>query len=161
MRFSSGIPRILNRRARRDHRRERHDHRREPVVQTGEAANLARECDPGDRRSHSRARRAALRPRPTHALTCMAPLLPPPPPALPADPPDLTLPLHVSWGHRSGARSPFRIEFAGEDLAIKDVRPAGLEPADGLREGAWRTTAGGGDVDGVDLTLVCPRREVK
>lgn len=79
----------------------------------------------------------------------------------PAEEPRLKIPLHVSWGHRAGARAPFQIRLSGEDLAIVAADPAGLEPGEGPRDGTWWTTAGGGDVDGVSLTLECSRREVK
>ena len=34
--------------------------------------------------------------------------------------------------------------------------PVGLEAGEGLRDGAWETTAGGGDTDGVELDRVTP-----
>jgi hypothetical protein len=88
------------------------------------------------------------------------PLIPYASPAAQGDTPRLTIPLHVSWGHRSPALSLFRIQFSGEAVTIKETRAAGLEPGEGLHDGAWQTTSGGGDVDGVDLTLECSQMEV-
>lgn len=78
-----------------------------------------------------------------------------------ADMPKLTVPLHVSWGLRTPAPSPFRIQFSGEAITIEQAKPAGLEPGEGLRDGTWQTTSGGGDVDGVDLALECEYVGVK
>ena len=36
----------------------------------------------------------------------------------------------------------------------------GLEPGEGLRDGAWQTMAGNSDIDGVDLELSFPRKAV-
>ncbi len=61
--------------------------------------------------------------------------------------------LHVSWGHASTEASPFDLAFSSEAITVADVQPEGLEPGEELRDGVWRTRAGGGDVDGVCLIL--------
>jgi hypothetical protein len=99
-----------------------------------------------------------------HALTCLVALLFSISPVFsdaPPDEPKSLIPLHISWGHRTTAQAPFRIRIAGKAVTIKGAKAAGLEPGEGLRDGAWQTTSGAGDVDGVDLLLECQRLEVK
>jgi hypothetical protein len=77
------------------------------------------------------------------------------------------LKLRLSWGHRSKDATAFYVRFKTEAVEIADVSGRELEPADQFTEGAWvrdpisqknsemgtLTQAGGGDVDGVELTL--------
>ena len=70
--------------------------------------------------------------------------------------PQTKLLLRITWGYRSPARAPFHVRFEGDGIALSDVKSIGLEAGEGLREGAWQTTAGATDVDGVELVLRCP-----
>jgi hypothetical protein len=63
------------------------------------------------------------------------------------------LKLRLSWGHRSKDATAFYVKFNAEAVEIADVSGRDLEPADQFKEGAWVTQAGGGDVDGLELTL--------
>jgi hypothetical protein len=65
----------------------------------------------------------------------------------------ISLPLHVSWGHRTAAKTPFHVGLKGAGIAIAGPKGEGLEAGDGPRDGAWQTDAGGGDVDGISVTL--------
>ena len=47
-----------------------------------------------------------------------------------------------------------RLAPATSGLEIRDLAGYELEPGEGLRDGAWQSTAGAGDVDGVTFTLV-------
>ncbi len=66
--------------------------------------------------------------------------------------------LRVSWGHGSSTPKPFHVKLAaaGDALQILSPKPYSLESGEGLKAGAWQTSAGGGDVDGVELTLHYP-----
>jgi hypothetical protein len=62
--------------------------------------------------------------------------------------------LRLTWGHTTTTARPFRIELRAPDgLAIEQLAGHALEPGEGLRDGAWQSEAGGGDVDGVELVL--------
>jgi hypothetical protein len=71
------------------------------------------------------------------------------------------LTLHLSWGHQSAANTPFYIRLLTHELAIANTVRKGLEADDTFRGGAWQTRAGGGDVDGLELTLRFPERRVR
>lgn len=62
------------------------------------------------------------------------------------------LKVRISWGHESPEAKSFHVRLPG----IRGAAGYSLEAGEGLREGAWQTRAGGGDVDGVDLTLPLP-----
>jgi hypothetical protein len=68
--------------------------------------------------------------------------------------------LRISWGHRSQAARPFSIAIEGTGVELGAPSPIGLEPGEGLRDGAWETTAGGGDLDAVELEMRYPGRAV-
>ena len=68
--------------------------------------------------------------------------------------------LRISWGHRSAAARPFSVAVEGTEVDLGTPSPVGLEAGEGLRDGAWETTAGGGDADGVELDLRYPERAV-
>ena len=63
--------------------------------------------------------------------------------------------VRLSWGHRSPQAAPWfvRLVPAASGTQIQDAAGWNLETAEGLANGIWRTTAGAGDVDGVDFTL--------
>jgi hypothetical protein len=62
----------------------------------------------------------------------------------------------ITWGHRSIQPIPFTVKLspASGAMQIQNVTPVALEPGEGLTNGAWRTTAGAGDADGVQFTLI-------
>ena len=66
-----------------------------------------------------------------------------------------SLRVRVSWGYRSPQAAPWfvRLVPAASGMQIQDAAGWNLETADGLANGVWRTTAGAGDVDGVEFTL--------
>jgi hypothetical protein len=64
--------------------------------------------------------------------------------------------LRISWGHRSQLPRPFFLKLVGTNVKLMKVTAADLERGDGFRDGAWQTTAGGGDADAVELTLISP-----
>jgi len=65
--------------------------------------------------------------------------------------------VQVSWGHRSAKASPFYVRLSpGDGVEVRDAAGEGLEPGEGLKDGAWQTTAGASDVDGVRFMLVYP-----
>jgi hypothetical protein len=63
------------------------------------------------------------------------------------------LKLTLSWGHRSKDASAFYFKFLTEAVKIADVSGRDLESTDQFEEDIIVTQAGGGDVDGVELTL--------
>jgi len=68
------------------------------------------------------------------------------------------LKVRISWGHQSSKSRPFYIKLipASRGLEVQNAAGYSLESGEGLKEGAWQTSAGNGDVDGVDLTLAYP-----
>jgi len=63
------------------------------------------------------------------------------------------LKVHLSWGHKSAPGTQFLIRLLSADGALEDLVAEGLEEGEEIREGAFQTRAGGGDVDGVEFTL--------
>lgn len=66
--------------------------------------------------------------------------------------------VHVSWGHKSANAAPFyvRLSPASNGAEIRDAAGEGLETGEGMKDTAWQTRAGGGDVDGVRFRLIYP-----
>ena len=66
--------------------------------------------------------------------------------------------IRLSWGHASTTARPFYVKLATTDdaLQLTAATPLTLESAESLKEGAWQTTAGSGDVDGVAVTIQHP-----
>lgn len=66
--------------------------------------------------------------------------------------------VRASWGHRSPAGTPFYVKIrpGGGGLGVTHTTGVGLEPGEGLKQGVWRTRAGGGDVDGAEFDLTFP-----
>lgn len=78
-----------------------------------------------------------------------------------ADPsPVQRLKMHLSWGHRSPAATPFYLSFSTNEVAVTDLKPVSFETGDSLQAQVCETRAGAGDVDGVELTLAFPKRNV-
>jgi hypothetical protein len=63
--------------------------------------------------------------------------------------------VRLSWGHRSPQAAPWfvRLVPAANGMQIQDAAGWNLEESDKLADGIGRTTAGAGDVDGVEFTL--------
>jgi hypothetical protein len=68
--------------------------------------------------------------------------------------------VHLSWGHTSAKASSYYIRLAPAmpGVDVRDAAGDDLEPGEGLKDNAWQTTAGGGDVDGMHFTLTYPER---
>lgn len=68
------------------------------------------------------------------------------------------LKVRISWGNQGLKPRPYYVKLVPSTpgVEVQNVVGYSLEPGEGLKEGAWQTSAGAGDVDGVDFTLVCP-----
>jgi len=77
---------------------------------------------------------------------------------LAAGPSSTKLKIRVSWGHQSPKPKSYYVKLVPGTQGVEVQNAVGysLEPREGLKEGAWQTSAGAGDVDGVEITLVCP-----
>ena len=73
----------------------------------------------------------------------------------------LSVPVRITWGHRSPSRTEFAVRLAGEGVKLDGAKGIGLEDDEGQADGVWRTRSGGGDVDGVELALTCPDTPVQ
>ncbi len=63
------------------------------------------------------------------------------------------LAVRVSWGHTAPETTTFHVRFAGRDATVAEVAGMELETGDGIEGVTCESRAGGGDVDGVALTL--------
>ena len=65
--------------------------------------------------------------------------------------------VRVSWGHESKSAAPYDVRFfADNGLELRAATAYSLESGEGERDGAWRTKAGAGDIDGASLSLAYP-----
>ncbi len=66
--------------------------------------------------------------------------------------------VRISWGHQSPKPKPFYVKLTPGTRGVEVEHAVGysLESGEGLKEGAWQSTAGNGDVDGIDFTLIYP-----
>jgi hypothetical protein len=72
------------------------------------------------------------------------------------------LKVRLEWGHAGPAGAAYFIKFlaGAPGMKIESATAVGLEAGEGLRDGAWRTRAGGGDIDAVELIVSAqPARE--
>jgi len=69
--------------------------------------------------------------------------------------------VRVSWGHQAPTATGYWITLVPSGVTISDPAGDSLESDEGLRDGAWRTRAGGGDVDGVQFTLGFPTAPIR
>jgi hypothetical protein len=67
------------------------------------------------------------------------------------------LKVRITWGHHFPQNTPFYVKLLAAGVEIQDAAGFGLEAGDGLRDGAWQTRSGGGDVDGVEFLLRYPQ----
>lgn len=64
------------------------------------------------------------------------------------------LKVRISWGHESAQVAPHYVRLVpGAGVEVRDAAGFALESGEGLRDGAWQSRAGAGDVDGVAFTL--------
>jgi hypothetical protein len=74
-------------------------------------------------------------------------------------PPRNELPVRITWGHTSPQARAFYVKLIPTSGAeILKARGESLEPGEGLKDGAWQTHAGAGDVDGVSFTVSYPQQ---
>jgi hypothetical protein len=71
------------------------------------------------------------------------------------------LKVHMTWGEDSVQAAPYYMKLiaASPGLTLENMTGISLEPGEAVREGAWQTHAGAGDVDGVEFTLLVSRPE--
>ena len=69
-----------------------------------------------------------------------------------------SLKVRISWGHEAKQVAPYYVKLvpATPGVEVKDAAGYSLEAGEGSAEGAWKTTAGVGDVDGVEFMLLYP-----
>ena len=72
-----------------------------------------------------------------------------------------TLPLWVTWGHRSANAHSVVVKLSGQDITISGLSLLQGEAGDELRNGLVRSIAGGGDVDGLSCILHFKARSVE
>ncbi len=77
------------------------------------------------------------------------------------EPQEQQLKLRLSWGHRSKDATAFYLKFLAEGIETTDISGRALEPTDRFEDGEIVTQSGGGDVDGVELTLRYPETSVR
>ena len=79
--------------------------------------------------------------------------------ALAQSPARSELPVRITWGHTSPQAKAFYVKLlATSGIQILNARGESLEPGEGLKDGAWQTRAGAGDVDGVSFTVTYPQQ---
>ncbi|MGH7447419.1 MAG: hypothetical protein ACRELT_07650, partial [Longimicrobiales bacterium] len=71
--------------------------------------------------------------------------------------------VRISWGHESHASAGYYVEPVpgSPGVEIVSVTPRELERGEGVRGRAASTSAGGGDIDGVDLVVTFPTEAVE
>jgi len=72
--------------------------------------------------------------------------------------PSKELRVRITWGHTSPTAKPFYVKLIPADagLEVLSASAYGLEGGEGLKDGAWQTTSGNRDIDGVELVLRHP-----
>ncbi|MBI3693275.1 MAG: hypothetical protein HY238_00330, partial [Acidobacteria bacterium] len=68
------------------------------------------------------------------------------------------LKVRISWGHEAGQALPYYVRLipATGGVEVRQVVGYSLEPGEGLKDGAWQSSAGAGDIDGVEFTVGYP-----
>src|SRR5579875_3971275 len=66
--------------------------------------------------------------------------------------------VHLSWGHGRSTQSAYyvRVEPQSTGVSISNVVGEGFERGEGLKDGAWQSNAGAGDIDGIRFELHYP-----
>jgi len=72
-----------------------------------------------------------------------------------------SLRLSLSWGYQSKSAAPFCVRLLAHGVELSQPVAVNMEPPDGLRDGAWHTRSGGGDVDGLELLLRYPSAQLR
>jgi hypothetical protein len=70
------------------------------------------------------------------------------------------LKIRLTWGEHSPNRTPFYLKLVPQNVTVSKPTGYQLEAGDSFRDGAWQTTAGQADVDGVEFTLQYAPEEV-
>jgi len=74
-------------------------------------------------------------------------------------PPLASVKVRISWGHDVSQAHNYYIKLVPTSGAkIEGARGSSLEAAEGMKDGAWQTHAGAGDVDGVSFDLQYPQK---
>ncbi len=84
--------------------------------------------------------------------------------ALSASETESQLKVSISWGYESPRAVPFYVKLSSDGVTLSEAMGKGLEPDDALKDGAWQTHAGAGDIDGVEVRLSyreTPDREIQ
>jgi hypothetical protein len=77
-------------------------------------------------------------------------------------PPLTSMKVRILWGHDVSQSRNFYIKLLPTSgVKIEDVRGYSLEAGEGMKDGAWQTRAGAGDVDGVSFDLEYPQQPPK
>jgi hypothetical protein len=72
--------------------------------------------------------------------------------------PGAQIQVRMSWGYTLPNQQPFYVQLLPtRGLEISNARGTSLEPGEGLKDGAWQSKAGGGDIDGVNFTVSYPQ----
>ena len=73
------------------------------------------------------------------------------------------LKVRISWGYEAprAARYYVKLSPATAGVEVLSAKGYSLEPGEGLKDGAWQTTAGAGDIDGVEINLAYPQEPVR
>lgn len=70
-----------------------------------------------------------------------------------------TLKVWISWGHSVAHARDYYVNLTpGDGAMVGNVQGSSLEAGEGLRNGAWQTRAGGGDIDGLSFDLHYPQQ---
>jgi hypothetical protein len=64
-----------------------------------------------------------------------------------------SLSIRLEWGHKSAIKTPFRIGFLTNNVAVTQIKADGFESGDTLQDGVCLTRAGAGDVDAITAVV--------
>ncbi|HEX5482511.1 MAG TPA: hypothetical protein VFZ08_07775, partial [Terriglobia bacterium] len=69
------------------------------------------------------------------------------------------LQVRMSWGYESAGHTSFYVKLLPTSgVEISQASGTSIEPGEGVENGAWQTSAGGGDTDGVAFTVSYPEK---
>lgn len=77
----------------------------------------------------------------------------------PQAPPE-SLAVRLTWGHQATQRTPWNIQLTGASCTFSDTAGIALEAGETAAGTTIQSTAGAGDVDGVNFTLTYPGRTI-
>ncbi|MEW5979464.1 MAG: hypothetical protein AB1898_27020 [Acidobacteriota bacterium] len=69
------------------------------------------------------------------------------------------LKVRLSWGHQSPVKKSFYVKILSDNKTLETSQITGYQTESGesAKEGAWQTSAGAGDVDGIEFLLSFPK----